>query len=151
MKLKSTHTKLDKVTYTQLKLQAYLTSSLITQKQKELLYLMRANCYNVKCNFKKLYRNNLSCVLGCPQSEDQYHAFTQCQPIIDKIKNVDSLQYSNIFGPIHDQLEVVNTLYQIDQLRKHIIKKHIPPGGADCQDPCTFGYIPNGAANIISS
>ena len=86
MKLKSTHTKLDKVTYTQLKLQAYLTSSLITQKQKELLYLMRANCYNVKCNFKKLYRNNLACVLGCQQSEDQYHAFTQCQPIRDILK-----------------------------------------------------------------
>ena len=151
MNLKANHTKLDKLTYTKLKLQDYLSSSLITHKQKELLYLLRSSCYNVKCNFKKLHRNNLACVLGCPQSEDQYHAFTQCQPIIDKIKNVDSLQYSNIFGPIHDQLEVVNTLYQIDQLRKHITKKHIPPGGSDCQDPCTFGYIPDGAANIISS
>ena len=99
---------------------------------------MRANCYNVKCNFKKLYRNNLACVLGCQQSEDQYHAFTQCQPIRDILKNVDSLQYNNIFGPTHDQIEVVNTIYQIDQLRTHIIKKHIPPGGADCQDPCTL-------------
>ena len=150
MNLKKTHTKLDNLTYTQLKPQAYMSSTHITQKQKELLYVLRSTCYGVKNNFKKLYKNDLTCRFGCTQNEDQYHAFTQCQPILHKLKYLGIIQYNDIFGSTHEQINTIGKLYNIDQLRNHILKKHISPGGQDCQDPCTFGYTLIGAADFIS-
>ena len=51
MKLKEKHSKLDKITYTQLKLQPYLSTTNITNKHKQLLYLLRSHCYSAKLNF----------------------------------------------------------------------------------------------------
>ena len=62
---KEKHTKLDKIEYTQLKLQPYLSTKSITNKQKKLLYVLRSKCHGSKINLKKLYRNDLKCVLGC--------------------------------------------------------------------------------------
>ena len=78
-----------------------------------------------------------------------------------------STRYKNIFGSIHEQTktisyeEIFSTLQkqvnitklfgQIEQTRNHIKKKHLLPGGGNCQDPCTFGYTSNGAADFISS
>ena len=47
-KLKETHKKLDQVEYKELKMQKYLGSKLLSNKEKKLLYLLRSRCYNVK-------------------------------------------------------------------------------------------------------
>ena len=149
LKAKEGHSKLDKIQYTQLRIQPYLSTTLISNKQKELLYILRSNCHSSKMNFKKLNRNNLKCVL-CSKPEDQVHTFTQCQPIINHFKS-SFLQYSNIFGSLEQQIETIQVFYQIDQTKQHIVKKHLLPGGRDCQDPCTFDIISDGAADTISS
>ena len=143
---KEKHTKLDKIEYTQLKLQPYLSTKSINNMQKELLYLLRSKCHGSKMSFKKLYRNNLKCVLGCMQNEDQLHVFTQCQPLLDKLNNSNSSPYNHIFGSLPQQVQLIQEFYKIDQMRKHIIKKHISPGGPDCQDPCTLEILSSGAA-----
>ena len=56
----------------------------------------------------------------------------------------------NLHGPTQEKIEIGNTFDQIDQLRKHMIKKHIPPGGQDCQDPCTFDFLLTCAADVLS-
>ena len=51
---KTTHRKLDHVTYTELKVQPYLISSHMDNTAKALLYSLRSHCYSSKVNFKKL-------------------------------------------------------------------------------------------------
>ena len=147
MNKKKNHSKLDEIKYTKLQLQPYLSSSVINNKQKELLYILRSKCHNSKKNFKKLNRNNLFCALGCSTNEDQIHVFTQCTPIKNKSNNSNMVQYSHISGSLPQQIQVIKVFDQIDKARKHIMKNHLLPGGPDCQDPCTLDTIFNGAAD----
>jgi hypothetical protein len=72
--------------------------------------------------------------------------FAQCQPLLDKLNHLNSFPYDHIFGSLPQQVQLIQEFYKIDQMRKHIIKKHISPGGPDCQDPCTLEILSNGAA-----
>ena len=72
--------------------------------------------------------------------------FTQCQPLLDKLNNSTSSPYNHIFGSLPQQVQLIQEFYKIDQMRKHIIKKHTSPGGPVCQDPCTMEILSNGAA-----
>ena len=70
LNLKETHSKLDEIVYSKFELQPYLTTKMLTQKQKELLYLLRSKCHSSKMNFRKLHRANLTCIFQCPVNED---------------------------------------------------------------------------------
>ena len=65
-------------------------------------------------------------------------------------ENSSSVQYEQIFGPLHEQIEAMKIYSKIELLRIHTLKRHVLPGGLPCQDPCTFDDLLNGAANIIS-
>ena len=80
-------------------------------------------------------RNNTSCTFGCSTIENQEHVFTQCQPVLTKVKNVKNLSYINVFGCLQEQIEVIPKLYQIDITRNHM-KEHLVPGAVCRQDPC---------------
>ena len=144
LKIKEAHTKLDKIEYTQLRIQPYLSTTLITNKQKQLLYILRSNCHSEKMNFKKLNRNNLNFVL-CSKPEDQAHTFTQCPPIMNYFKT-NCLDFSNIYSSLEHQVKTIKVFYQIDQTKQHILKKYLLPGGRDCQDPCTFDILLDSAS-----
>ena len=58
-------------------------------------------------NFQKLNRNNLKCVLGCQQNEDQVHVFMQCQPLMNRLNVLDGVQYNNISGSLPQQKELI--------------------------------------------
>ena len=94
-------------------------------------------------------RNNLKCIFNCPHEENQIHAFTKCSPILSKVKNAYSVQYKNIFGSLNDQKETVKVFLSIERTRQHVKKYHLLPGGAVCQDPCTFGFSLDGAADTM--
>ena len=51
--IKSKHKKLNNICYLSFQIQPYLTSSKFNNKERELLYLLRSNCYKSKINFKK--------------------------------------------------------------------------------------------------
>ena len=70
---------------------------------------------------------------------------------MNKINNSLLVQYEHIFGTLDEQIEVMKIFSKIEQLRNHIMKRHVLPGGQHCQDPCIFGYTLNGAADIFSS
>ena len=75
---KVSHSKLDEVKYDKLQTQPYLTERRFSSEERKLLALLRSRCFGAKSNFKKLWRGNLGCSLGCPSNEDQNHIFTQC-------------------------------------------------------------------------
>ena len=106
---------MDEIEYTKIKLQPYLSSSVLNNKQKELLYILRSNCHNSKMNFKKLNRNSLYCALGLPKTENQMHVFTQCTPMMNKSKNNNMVQYSHIYGTFPQQIQGIKAFDQIDK------------------------------------
>ena len=146
MNQKQAHSKLDGVDYSRLEPQPYLTSNKINTTQKELLFNLRSSCHKSKNHFKKLYKNNVECSLGCPQVEDQRHSFITCEKIPNQICHAI---YEDIFGTLTQQEQVTKIFAKIDFLRKHTEKNHISPGRGDCQDSCTFNLL-NGAADFIS-
>ena len=91
--------------------------------------------------------NDIKCILGCQQNEDQQHTFFTCSKLANKN---NSIKYEHIFGTLNEQKEAIKMCALIELTRNHIKNNHLSPGGAICRDPCTFGYTLNGAANIIS-
>ena len=116
--IKETHSKLNDLSYSELKVQPYLTSNMITNEQKQLLYKLRSKCHESKMNFRKMHKNNLKCVFGCSQDEDQKHAFLYCWPIVSKIKNHHVTQYNNLFGTLQEQEKTIQIFSQIQKMRK---------------------------------
>ena len=51
--LKNTHSKLDDIVYSQFKRQSYLTSSEVSNFEKQLLFNLRSRCHSSKTNLKK--------------------------------------------------------------------------------------------------
>ena len=87
MTVKETHSKLNDITYSELKVQPYLTLDLLNNGQKELLYKLRSKCHESKLNFYKMHKNNLKCVFGCSKNGDQENEFLYCWPNVSQIKN----------------------------------------------------------------
>ena len=135
--IKSKHKKFDCIIYSSFKIQPYLTSSQFSNKEREFLYLLRSHWYKSKTNFKKLHKNDLVCIFGCPIIEDQHHIFTNCEPIKVKLNITEPVQYEYIFGTVEDQQKVISTLMLIEETRQHT-KQHLSPGGVCSQDLCTF-------------
>ena len=147
--LKEGHSKLDELNYTELKTQPYLASKVLHNQEKELLFNLRSNCHSSKTSFRKMNRNNLQCTLDFPNNEDQLHVFIHCQPVLKLVKYSDNLSYEDIFGTLHEQVNIIKVFSQIELTRNHIKKNHLLPGGGNCQDPCTFGYTSNSAADTM--
>ena len=79
--------------------------------------LLRLRCLSAKTNFKKLWRDNLQCRLGCLYDEDQSHIFTKCiwvNPAPDII-------YEYIFKESNEQKEVIKVFIQKEVQRQHLI------------------------------
>ena len=110
---------------------------------------MRSNCHSSRMNFKKMYRNDTKCILNCPQDEDQRHVFLHCQPVLKLKKYYPNISYEDIFGTLNEQINIIKVFIEIEHTRNHIKKKHLLPGGGNCQDTCTFGFISNGAADTM--
>ena len=121
MGLKETHKKIDKITYEEFRIEPYLKSKVLSQKEKKLLYLLRSQCHNSKYNFTKLNRNNLNCRFGCPEVEDQIHTFTKCPYIFSEYLNKPKTPYENIFGNINEQELSISSYILIEQTRLHKI------------------------------
>ena len=135
MNLKSKHSKLNNLSYKNLQIQPYLTSSRINNEESQLLYNLRSNCYNAKWNFKKMHKNDLLCVLGCSNTEDQIHIFMECKKTRNELKSLPVCDYYGIFGEIDQQIDAIKIFIEIDKLR-NVMKKHISPGGPiGGQDP----------------
>ena len=125
MNQKQTHKKIDEVEYSRLETQPYLTTNTLKTAEKELLFNMRSKCHKSKINFKRLYKNNLQCSLGCVQPEDQRHTFTTCLKIPNNYPNAT---YEDIFGTLANQEQAIQIFNKIDLSRKHTQKNHILPG-----------------------
>ena len=98
-----------------------------------------------------MYRNNTKCTLKFSQDEEQRHIFIHCQPLHNVGEQLGEICYEDLFQTLEKQILANKCFIQMEQTEKHIKKNHLLPGGGNYQYPCNFGYISNGAADIISS
>ena len=122
---KQRHSKLNEVKYCELKIQSYLKDCRLSREERKLLTSLRSRCYNAKTNFRKLYKSDLKCRLGCDSPESQIHIFTQCQ----QIEIPPNTVYENIYYDTDKQNSCIKSFISIDKKRQKQIE-NIPPGDA---------------------
>ena len=123
MKKKVKHTKLDQITYNTLKVQSYLTDSRFSREERELVAALRSRCYNAKINFRKLYKGNLQCSLGCQNIESQLHIFSQCKVLKSDLHTED---YNSLFSDVNKQKQVINIFISIEKKRQSLRDGALP-------------------------
>ena len=85
IKEKENMKKLENIRYSKLKIQSYIVSNELTNRQKQIIFSLRTNTFKVKLNLRKLYLNDLKCRKCLIIDESQEHAFTQCAKINGKM------------------------------------------------------------------
>jgi len=123
--------KLKNLSYERFEIQDYIKNKNISNKEKQLLFSLRTKTYNVRNNFKKRFKGNLNCRLGCNLLEDQEHVFVYCKFIPSRI-TID--EYSCIYGSVNDQIVSIKKIFVIDSVRQRLIDS-LSPGGDCSQDP----------------
>ena len=137
---KEKHSKLNDLTYTQLKIQPYLSSKLFNNKERKLLFSLRSRCYLSKMNFKKMYKYDLKCIFGCNSDEDQRHIFTQCESIVAET-NTQYTLYNNIFcSDVNKLKEAASIFLKIDTNRQDL-KDKILPGEHSTARTCAHLFV----------
>ena len=114
---KKSHSKLEEVFYDKLQLQPYLTDRRFSTEERKLLVLLRSRCFSAKTNFKKLWKENLECSLGCSSNEDQRHIFTQCIWLPPSPEII----YENIYKETNEQKETIEVFLKKETHRKHLL------------------------------
>ena len=117
MKEKEKHTKLDDVTYTDLKIQPYLTDCKFSKEERKLLIALRSRCHSAKTNFRKLNKGNLGCSLGCNTDENQAHIFQDCQ-VLNPQNTQDNVEYNFIFKETNKQKQAIQIFLSLEEKRK---------------------------------
>ena len=111
------HSKLESLKYEELKVQSYLTERRFSKNERKLLVLLRSRCFSAKVHFKKLFKENLQCSLGCSYNEDQNHIFTQCI----WLNHSRDIAYENIFKGTNEQKQAIEVFIQKEIQRKHLL------------------------------
>ena len=79
----------------------------------------------MKNNFKNSY-TDLTCQLGCTESDEQPHLF-ECEILLNKCKHLSEnvhIEYEDIFEDERKQINAVKLLKHILQTRKKILSKN---------------------------
>ena len=79
---KSSQSKIEDISYTNLSVQKYLNSDLFTNDEVYLLSKLRSRNIQMKENFPGMHAD-LLCSFGCLTDESQQHLL-QCKPILEK-------------------------------------------------------------------
>ena len=90
-----------------------------------------------------MHKNDLKCIFGCSDYEDQTHIFTQCPKIKSQLNITENTNLDHIYCEVEKQIEAAQVLIQIDKVRRQL-KDKLLPGSATVtvsQDPCTLNAV----------
>ena len=93
-------------------MQLYLRSHELSLQEKQLLFKFRTYTYECKANFRDKFSSNQLC--NFCKSEDTQEHLLSCS-IMEKNLN---LQYSDLFGSIPKQVNIIKHLTELDRRRK---------------------------------
>ena len=116
MKKKSTHSKLDDLKYTELKIQPYLSTNALFKDDAQLLFKLRTRMADFKANFKN-GNIDLTC-FSCPSEDRQDHILT-CDLITSNIPEASTVKYETIFSnKPHKMLDTIKVIKKALQYRE---------------------------------
>ena len=111
----STHSKVRNIEYKELKCQPYITSSLFSNEEVNLLHKLRSCSVNCKVNFKGRHGDDLACPLCVAGGLDNQPHILKCSKIVEKLSSTElanhKVKYEDIFGEPSKQ-KVVTALFQ---------------------------------------
>ena len=116
--VKQEHSKMDNLSYSELKLQPYLKNETIPVQEAKNLFKFRVKVANFRENYKEMYKHtNTVCPFCKIHPDTQAHAL-QCHEMKAKMKMEGN--YQDIFkGNI--PAEISRTILKISQLRKELL------------------------------
>ena len=120
LKEKERHSKMNELSYSELRIQPYLIDKRFTKEERDLLISLRSRCHDSKNNFKKLYKNDIYCRYGCQTIENQIHLLTQCIPLSDQIPTPNPSEYTDIYKDPDRQKEAIIYFILIEMVRKQL-------------------------------
>ena len=106
--------------------QAYITSSLLDNKEKALLFNLRSKSVNeYKENFTHKY-NNTNCPMCDLQVDSQEHALA-CHKVTqhlnsEHLESLKSVTYSDIYSSPDSQVQVTRIFQQLINIRQKLLK-----------------------------
>ena len=74
------------------------TDSGLSNKEINLLFLLRSRSHPAKSNYKKMHNNQLLCRFGCLNDKNQQHIFESCQTLRDQLVLRDGIKTNDIYG-----------------------------------------------------
>ena len=120
MTLKNKHSKSSNLEFSE-EMQPYLRSEQLSVQEKRLFFRIKNRLIDVKCNYKKKYKNQLECRLCGSPEESQAH-LVDCIEILsdDEVKKaLESHTYADIFSTnLETQVHLIKTWKQILNVRK---------------------------------
>ena len=117
--LKNKHSKAEGLSPSE-SIQHFLISNELATEEKQLLFHLRTRSYDCKANFKNLYKNQLDCNI-CGEEDNQQHLLL-CSVTTHGI-DLSGVQYSDIFGPIKQQVKIAKIMMKVTNKRKTILQK----------------------------
>ena len=114
--MKSKHSKMDNLTYTELKMQKYLKSDKIPVQEAQNLFRFRVGVAQFKANFGDRYPNKV-CPLCTLNLDTQVHS-VQCEGVKEKV--TINGKYSDIFKE-NVPSDISQTLHKISKLREEYL------------------------------
>ena len=127
LKEKERHSKLNEITYSELRIQPYLVDNRFTKEERDLMISLRSRCHDSKNNFKKLYKNDIYCRYGCKSIESQIHLLTQCITLSDLKPTPNHSEYTDIYKDSNRQKEAIQYFILIEKVRKQL-RENLKPG-----------------------
>jgi hypothetical protein len=114
--------KMEELKYDALNKQEYLMNPKFGKDEIKVMSLLRSKCHPAKKNFRKMYKQNPMCTFQCNTLETQTHILEECKPIRAKVKSTQQIKLQNIYGTVEEQTEIIETIMEIENARKEIIK-----------------------------
>ena len=133
-----THTKINEIKYSQMKIQPYMTNTSFTNNMVKVLFNMRSSMTrNFKGNFSSMFKDNMRCQLMCQETNaiDCQSHLLQCQFLLDRLtpeelERTKEVTYRDIYGSLEQQRKVVVVLSRMLEIREEELEKEsLPVGG----------------------
>ena len=113
--------------------QNYLTSELLSNKTRSLLYNLRCKSVSgIRGSFRRQYREDIFCPFLCPMKEDTQEHILCCQKLVAHLGNserklLEKVKYPDLFGTVSEQKEITGIFLILLRIRKRLLDKDPEP------------------------
>jgi hypothetical protein len=113
--------------------QKYLSNMTFTNRLRSLLFNLRCRSVkNIKDNFHKYYKNNLSCPFLCENTIDSQEHLLICPGIkkhlsIAQLELLNKVRYEQLFGNPMDQFDAAKAFQIVLKVRDRLLDKTLRP------------------------